>query len=100
MRAFMKISILTLLALASVFSILEAQAQLTVVLPRTSTWHYNASQCLDSTGWEQPGYDDSAWSSGPGGFTGGETAAALLAQCSTTTLPAPAANGAAGRAQY
>ncbi len=57
--------------------------------------------CL-AAGWEAAGFDDSGWSSGPGGFTGGETTAAtvtsLAGWLNTSTLPAPTALG--GRPYY
>src|SRR5205823_3679423 len=48
------------------------------------------------------GFNDSAWLSGPGGFTGGETAANLLPVLNSTSLPAPAAGSQnpAGHAMY
>src|SRR6185436_5565909 len=77
---------------------LTANAQLFQIFPVNQTWKYNETECLDGTNWQLPAYDDWAWPSGPGGFTGGETTAAILAQCNTTTLAAPAGSG--GRARY
>ena len=75
------------------------QAQLFNILPRTNVWRYQTN-CQAGNGWETVAFNDSAWPSGPGGFTGGETTAALLAQCATTNLPAPNAGGAGGRPNY
>ena len=100
MRAILKISVLALLLAVWAATVSETQAQLTQIYARTNVWKYNIA-CQDTTGgWETTLFDDSAWSSGPGGFTGGETAAALVAQCSTLTLPAPNSAGRLGAAMY
>src|SRR5215212_8086348 len=67
------------------------------IIPTNQTWRYivpNATTfCLNGTGWETAGFNDSAWSGpAPGGFTGGETIIASMAGWfNTTTLPAPSA---------
>ena len=86
--------VMLLLAMAT-----GAFAQRFTIFPLTNVWRYNTT-CLDSTGWEQPGYDDSTWASGPGGFTGGENNAGLLPILNTRTLPAPNAAGRNGAAMY
>ena len=103
MRAIVKITVLSLLLAAWAATVSETQAQLFQIYPRTDAWKYNIT-CQDGTGWETAAFDDSAWSSGNGGFTGGETAVGLVAICSTTTLPAPstfnAGNGGQGHAMF
>src|SRR5882672_4576616 len=72
----------------------SAVAQRFQITAVDAVWKYkfdSAYECLDGTNWEQPGFDDSTWASGPGGFTGGETRAAALIGVNTTTLPAPTA---------
>lgn len=73
----------------------------TIIVPVNQTWRWmdasSGTLCLDGTGWQAPGFDDSAWG-GPdaGGFTGGEntpaTLTALTGLLGTTNLPAPPAN--------
>ena len=79
-----------------------ALAQRFNIFPTNKVWKYMASTdtgfCLNGTGWETTGYDDSGWPEAPGGFTGGETAAAALVGVTTRTLPAPTTSG--GRPQY
>jgi hypothetical protein len=96
MRALLRTSVLPLLIAAGLAT--EARAQLFNIFPRTNTWRYNTN-CQFATGWETVGFDDSSWSFGPGGFTGGETTAAIVAQCATTNLPPPGGS-AGGRPNY
>src|SRR6185503_4832804 len=70
-----------------------AWAQLTLLFNTNKVWAYY-SNCLDTaTDWMQPNYDDGDWPTGPGRFTGGETAAASLVGVTTTTLVPPATTG-------
>jgi len=84
-----------------------AVAQVFNIFPVSQTWSYMATPsdttfCLNGTGWETVGYDDSGWPTGPGGFTGGENTAATLTSLAgllnTTSLPAPTPSQ--GRPQY
>src|SRR5437773_9933266 len=79
-------------------SLTTVNAQTFNIFPVDHVWKYMATAsdttfCLNGTGWETTGYDDSAWPSGPGGFTGGENTPATLTSLAgllnTTTLPAP-----------
>jgi len=88
-------------------SLTPARAQIDIVIPVNQVWKYMATAddtnfCLNGTGWETTGYNDSAWPSGPGGFTGGEDTAATLTSLSgllnTTSLPPPSLSS--GRPQY
>ncbi len=99
MRASLKTLVRSLLGVAMLAAVAGSQAQLTNLVPRTQVWRYQTN-CQANNGWETAAFNDSAWPSGPGGFTGGETTAALLAQCATTNLPAPNAGGAGGRPNY
>lgn len=42
-----------------------APPQMVNVLPPSATWRYNETDNLDGINWTAPGYDDSAWLSGP-----------------------------------
>jgi len=44
----------------------QAQNGSFTVLALTNAWRYNASGLDLGTSWQQPGYDDSTWASGPG----------------------------------
>jgi hypothetical protein len=87
-------------------SLISASAQTNIVIPVNQVWKYMAASdagfCLTGTGWERTGYDDLAWPSGPGGFTGGESTPATLTSLegllNTTSLPAPVLGS--GRPQY
>jgi hypothetical protein len=88
-------------------SLTPARAQIDIVIPVNQVWKYMATAddtnfCLNGTGWETTGYNDSAWPSGPGGFTGSEDTAATLTSLSgllnTTSLPPPSLSS--GRPQY
>ena len=77
------------------------------IIPTNQMWRYivptDNAFCLNGTGWETPGFNDSAWAGpAPGGFTGGETTGgtvtSLAGWLNTTTLPAPTALG--GRPYY
>src|SRR5207253_1528531 len=74
-------------------------APLTQIFPANDPWKYS-SDCHDGDNWQTTGFDDSTWPSGPGGFTGGETAANLLPILNTTSLPAPGDQSPAGHAMY
>ena len=76
----------------------EAQ-QLSEVFPLAQSWRYDAG-CHDGDGWETALFNDSGWSAGPGGFTGGETSTTLLPILSTRTLPPPSTLIPAGHAMY
>src|ERR1043165_5550603 len=68
--------------------LLTGTAQQFNIFGLTNVWKYS-TDCHDGDNWQTPGYDDSSWLSGPGGFTGGETSAAILPILNTRTLPAP-----------
>ena len=74
----LKVSILVLLITAALAHLTTANAQRFSIFGVTQVWKY-ATDCHDGDGWETTGFDDSTWLSGPGGFTGGETAAAIVA---------------------
>src|SRR5437763_15728835 len=102
-----KILKLVLLIGGVLASAILGSAQSVNIIPVNQTWKYMANTndqmfCLTGTGWETTAYDDSAWPSGPGGFTGGDNTAATLTSLAgllnTTSLPAPTAGG--GRPQY
>ena len=82
-----------------VTAVAAASAERVVRLAPNAVWNYNLT-CLDFTSWEQPWFDDTAWSFGRGGFTGAETTPAILAVCNTRTLPNPSAAGRNGAAMY
>src|SRR5437762_2464629 len=63
-------------------------ATLTQIFPADDPWKYDPA-CHDGDNWQTTLFDDSTWLSGPGGFTGGETAAGIVPILHTTTLPAP-----------
>ena len=90
-----------LVCLAALLS--TAHAQLTQVFGPTDPWKYDFA-CHDVDNWQTTIYDDSSWSSGPGGFTGGENTPATLTLLTgllnTTSLPAPFTLFPAGHAMY
>ena len=106
MRGTSKLTKMTVLAIgliAMAGEITSAVAQRANIFQNTNVWKYMATPsdtafCLNGTGWETSGFDDSSWPSAPGGFTGGETSAASLVGVTTTTLPAPTPSQ--GRPQY
>src|SRR5437016_14034734 len=71
-RVLFALSILLLLV-----GVLPASAQEFSIFGLTNIWKYS-TVCHDGDNWQTPGFDDSTWGSGPGGFTGGETSATLL----------------------
>lgn len=95
----LRLLILPLVLLGVAAATYQAAAQRFPILQVTNVWKYSID-CLNGTGWEQPGYNDAAWLSGPGGFTGGEGNAALLPVLNTRTLPAPNSAGRNGAAMY
>src|SRR5437870_3615461 len=68
-----KLPALALLLSALLGDLTTANAQRFTIFGITNVWKYSTN-CHDEDGWETSGYDDSSWESGPGGFTGGETA--------------------------
>lgn len=96
----LKVSLLALIIGAFSGIATTASAASFLIIPTNQTWKYivptDNTFCLNGTGWETPGFDDSAWAGpSPGGFTGGETTAAtvtaLAGWLNTSTLPAPTA---------
>src|SRR4051794_33891529 len=94
---------LILAAVATSLTTALAQTATNVIFPETQVWSYlvtvhDTTFCLNGTGWEQADYDDSAWPTGPGGFTGGADGGdfapgPLAGLLNTTSLPAPTPNG-------
>ncbi len=96
-----QLAVLALMMGATIGLTSKSAAAASLIIPTNQTWRYivptSTTFCLNGTGWETTGFDDSTWAGpSPGGFTGGETTAAtvtsLAGWLNTTTLPAP--NGA------
>lgn len=71
------------------------------VLHFTNVWRFNQSNNLDTVSWVEPGYDDTAWQSGPG-LLAAENNAAIVPLIGTALFPpnAPPPGLPTGHAYY
>jgi len=58
----------------------------TLVIPRGSTWKYDESGADLGTAWKEPGFDDSAWKTGPAPLGFGESEVVTSAGAGVITL--------------